>query len=159
MTPQRAAFLANLVLIAHFLLVAFVVVGLLLVLLGGLLRWQWIRNFWFRAAHFALVVIIVLESVFGIVCPLTTWEKNLRELAGEEGLVELERQGFIVYYARKILFFPDALAWDAETLMWLYVGFGVLVLVSIVAFPPRWPIRQRSLVALGTEHNRSASPG
>lgn len=139
MTPSTAATLANLVLLIHFALVAFVVSGLVLVCLGGLLRWNWVRNFWFRCIHLLLVVVIVLESIFGIVCPLTTWEKELRERAGDLGVVELERQGFIIYYARKVLFLPDNLEWDDKTLMWVYVGFGIAVLASVILVPPRWP--------------------
>ncbi|MCS7166983.1 MAG: DUF2784 domain-containing protein [Gemmatales bacterium] len=139
MSARTAAFLANVILLVHFALVAFVVAGLLLTLLGGCCRWSWVRNFWFRATHLALVVVIVLEAIFGIVCPLTTWESQLRALAGDEGVVELERQGFIIYYARKILFFPDELAWDAQTLMWIYIGFGAVVVLSVVLVPPRWP--------------------
>ncbi len=35
---------ANLVLITHVAYVAFVVIGLLLILLGGFCGWKWIRN-------------------------------------------------------------------------------------------------------------------
>ncbi|GBD36274.1 hypothetical protein HRbin36_01395 [bacterium HR36] len=147
-TPQQAAFLADAILLLHFVLVAFVVAGLVFVLVGGLLRWAWVRHFWFRAVHLALVVVIVLESVFGIVCPLTSWEKQLRQFAGEAGAVELERQGFIIYYARKLLFFPDALEWEARTLTWVYLGFGALVAISLLAVPPRWPRRRSTTVAV-----------
>lgn len=142
MTPQTLALLANVLLLLHFTLVAFVVLGLLFILLGGLLRWSWVRNFWFRLVHLLLVAVIVLESAFGITCPLTTWEVQLRQKAGEVAAIELERQGFIIYYVSKTLFLGDTLDLNAETLMWLYIGFGAVVLASLFLIPPRWPRRR-----------------
>ena len=43
--------LANAVLIVHVCIVLFIIGGLVLTLIGGLRRWAWVRNFWFRAAH------------------------------------------------------------------------------------------------------------
>ena len=40
--------LADAILVAHVALVAFVICGLLVTLLGGLCRWRWVRNPWFR---------------------------------------------------------------------------------------------------------------
>ena len=39
---------ADTVLLIHALFVAFVVLGLLLILVGGLLHWPWVRNRLFR---------------------------------------------------------------------------------------------------------------
>ena len=43
--------LADLIVAIHAAYVAFVVVGLLLILLGVACGWQWVRNWWFRIAH------------------------------------------------------------------------------------------------------------
>jgi hypothetical protein len=43
--------LADAVLALHVAFVCFVVIGLLLVLAGGALRWSWVRNPWFRWSH------------------------------------------------------------------------------------------------------------
>ena len=139
MTPELAAFLANLVLILHALLATFVVGGWLITVIGGLCGWQWVRNFWFRAIHLLVVSVIVLESVFGTVCPLTRWEEQLRNLAGQEGTDELEQLGFLLYYLRRILFLPDHWEWSQTVLMWAYIAFGVGVLATWIFFPPRWP--------------------
>ncbi len=69
-------------LVAHFAYVAFVVVGLLVIWTGYFLRWSFVRNFWFRFAHLGCMGVVVVESVFGVTCPLTTWEMQLRLLAG-----------------------------------------------------------------------------
>ncbi len=77
--------LADVILVVHFTFVAFVVLGLLAVWTGRFLRWSWVRNFWFRLAHLLAIGIVAAESLGGIVCPLTTWEARLRELAGVTG--------------------------------------------------------------------------
>jgi len=43
--------LADIVLVVHFAFVLFVVGGLVLIWIGVVLRWAWVRNFWFRVAH------------------------------------------------------------------------------------------------------------
>lgn len=142
MTPELAAFLANLILILHALLATFVVGGWLVTVVGGLCRWQWVRSFWFRVLHLLVVGVIVLESVFGMVCPLTRWEEQLRSLAGQEGTDELEQLGFLLYYLRRILFLPDHWEWSQTVLMWVYIAFGVGVLATWIFFPPRWSRRR-----------------
>jgi hypothetical protein len=77
-------FLADMVVAFHVAYVAFVVVGQLLILLGWLLGWKWIRNFWFRLLHLLAIGIVAFESMATIVCPLTTLESYLREQAGQE---------------------------------------------------------------------------
>ena len=79
-------FWADVVVLVHALYVAFVVAGLVVVLVGAALRWRWIRNFWFRIVHLSMIGIVVMESLAGMVCPLTTWEAALREKAGDDAL-------------------------------------------------------------------------
>ncbi len=76
--------LADLVLVAHFLFVSFVVGGFALILAGAALSWSWIRNRAFRIAHLAAIGVVVAESLAGIACPLTLWEDALRR-AGPGG--------------------------------------------------------------------------
>ena len=47
--------LADGVLVLHFLIVAFIVIGLVLILAGGMLSWRWIGNLWFRLLHLAAI--------------------------------------------------------------------------------------------------------
>ncbi|MEE3229454.1 MAG: DUF2784 domain-containing protein, partial [Planctomycetota bacterium] len=75
--------LAHIVLVIHFAFVSFVVVGLLLTWIGYFLNWSFVRNFYFRAAHILAMGVVLLEALFGIVCPLTTWEIQLRKLGGQ----------------------------------------------------------------------------
>src|SRR3712207_3169487 len=73
---------ADVVVTAHFAFVAFVIIGQLLILAGAIFGWAWIRNFRFRALHLASILVVVLEALGGVVCPLTSWEQSLRALSG-----------------------------------------------------------------------------
>ena len=58
--------LADVVLVVHFLIVAFIVGGLILTWAGFFLGWQWVRNPAFRYLHVAaigFVVYLVLRLV------------------------------------------------------------------------------------------------
>ena len=44
--------LADIVVVIHFAYVAFVVLGLVAVLMGYVFKWNWVRNRWFRLTHF-----------------------------------------------------------------------------------------------------------
>lgn len=83
--------LADFVVIAHACFVAFVVFGQLAILAGSLLKWKWVRNLTFRCLHLAAILVVVLEAWWGITCPLTTWEGELWERAGETAERRLHR--------------------------------------------------------------------
>ena len=123
--------LADALLIVHAGFVAFVVLGLLLVWIGGALRWKWVHNRTFRVIHLACIVFVAGQAVLGEICPLTTWESQLREAAGQQGYGDY---GFIAYYISSILFY--------EAPMWVftvcYVAFALLVLASFWIVPVRW---------------------
>ena len=72
---------ADLLLIGHVLFVAFVVFGLILILIGKPLNWAWVRNPWFRLAHLAAIGIVALQSWLGLICPRTKLEMTLRDRA------------------------------------------------------------------------------
>ena len=59
--------LADFVLIVHFGIVLFVLLGMLLTLIGLAARWRWVHNFWFRTAHLITIVIVVLQAWLGVV--------------------------------------------------------------------------------------------
>ena len=70
--------MADVLLVVHFLIVAFIVGGLLLVWIGAALGWRWVRNPWFRYLHLGAIAFVAAEALFGVMCPLTVWEDTLR---------------------------------------------------------------------------------
>ncbi|MBI3467660.1 MAG: DUF2784 domain-containing protein [Planctomycetes bacterium] len=130
--------LADLVVAVHFAYVAFVIIGLLLTLAGAVLHWRWVRNFWFRVIHLAMIGVVIAEVWCGIVCPLTTWENKLRELAGQASY----RGGFIANLLHDWMFF-QAEPW-VFTLC--YTLFGLAVLAAFLLAPPQLPARLRTAI-------------
>ncbi len=121
--------LADMVLLAHFGLVVFVVGGLAVILVGNLLGWRWVNNPWFRFAHIAAIAVVVAESWLGITCPLTTLESWLRAQAGSSGY----DASFIEHWVQRILF-HEAPPWVFAS---AYTAFGLLVAAAWWYFPPR----------------------
>ncbi len=125
------SYLADAVVVAHFAYVAIVVLGLAAILLGAVLRWRWVRNFWFRAVHLAMIGIVAVEAMFGVVCPLTSLEHKLRGMAGET----------VAAGSFMGRLFHDLLFYEAEPWVFtmLHLGFAALVLATFIFVPPRWP--------------------
>ena len=128
--PEHPAylFLANAVLVVHLAVVVFVVVGLVLVIVGNLLKWHWVNHLSFRLAHLSAIAIVVLESWFGFTCPLTTLEMWLRAKAN----VVAYGGGFVEHWLQQLLYY--------EAPPWVFVVgyslFGLLVLATWWYFPP-----------------------
>lgn len=129
--------LADIVLVLHFAVVVFVVGGLMAVLVGNWLGWRWVNNLWFRLAHLAAIGYVVVQSWFGITCPLTTLESWLREQAGLPSYSE----SFIEHWVQGLLFY-QAPFWVFAL---VYTVFGALVLLSWWFYPPRRPASQRQI--------------
>jgi len=122
---------ADAVVFVHFGYVAFVVLGLLAVLVGITFRRDWVRNFTFRLLHLAAIGLVVVESWSGITCPLTTLEQDLRRLAGETSYA-----GSFIGTLVHNLFFFDAPEWVFTI---CYTLFGLLVVATFILSPPRRP--------------------
>lgn len=116
---------ADALLVAHFLLAAFIVGGLPLVWLGAAAGWRWIRNPWFRSLHLAAIGIVALEALLGVVCPLTVWEDLLRG--------SLQPQSFVGRWVQRLLYY-DAPEWLFAA---LYVAWALATLITLWLVPPR----------------------
>ncbi|MCP3906293.1 MAG: DUF2784 domain-containing protein [Planctomycetes bacterium] len=121
--------LADLVLVVHAAFVGFVVLGLVLILVGATLRWGWVRNLWFRVLHLTAIVGVVIQSWFGLVCPLTTLENRLRWEAGDRTYTA----GFIADWLHRLLFYE----FEPWVFTIVYSVFGVCVLAAFIFAPPR----------------------
>ena len=113
---------ADTVLLLHVVFVAFVIAGLLFILAGRVVGWSWVRNRGFRVAHLAAIGVVVLQSWFGAICPLTTIEMTLRDRAGDTTYPGT----FIAHWLESVLYY-EAPAWVFAL---CYTVFGALVIAS-----------------------------
>lgn len=127
--------LADLVVCLHLAYVAFVVVGLLLIVIGGICHWRWTRNSSFRLIHFSMIGVVVVEALLKITCPLTTLESYLRRQSGEA----TQAGSFVGRMAQELLFYD----FSPSVFTAIYCVFGALVLSTFLCFPPNFMIRRR----------------
>jgi hypothetical protein len=144
-------YLPDLILIVHFLYFLFCVLGEVFIL--AVAGWEkgrvyadsapfpagkgknsraygWIQNRTFRVLHLIAVGIVGLESLFGVLCPLTVWEYMARRASGEGAEEEIP---FLSRIIRSLLFY-DFPPWVFTA---LYVGFSILVIGTFILIPPR----------------------
>jgi polyferredoxin len=112
---------ADALLVLHFVIAAFIVVGLLLIWLGAALGWRWIKNPWFRYSHLGAIAFVAAEALLGIACPLTVWEDLLRGGVRPESFVARWVHYFLYYRAPEWLFTVAYLAWAAATAVTLWL--------------------------------------
>ncbi len=117
--------LADIVLIVHFLYVLFVVGSLPIIWIGAYYQKSFVRNPWFRYLHLAAILFVVVESLLGIVCPLTVLENTLRQIETESSFIHL--------WVHQILFyrFPE------YVFTIIYVLFASLVAATFIWVPPK----------------------
>ena len=121
--------LADFIVALHCCFVGFVVIGQIFIWIGVVLQWRWIRNPWFRISHLLAILVVGLEAVGHIACPLTVWEHQLRELAGQP----IEKSSFIGRLLHAAIFVNV----DSTTLDRLHIVFALLVLGTFLLWPPR----------------------
>jgi hypothetical protein len=141
-----ASFLADVLVVIHWGVVAFVVGGQLL-FIAGAIDWRLVgtderapglrglivratRNPWIRIGHLVTMAWIVVNTWLGKLCFLTVWEYALRDLAGEA-------RGEASFIERWL---ADALYVEAPWWVFVavYTGFFALVIATLMVAPPRW---------------------
>jgi hypothetical protein len=120
--------LADAVVVVHAAYVAFVVGGLFAILIGGAIGWLWTRNFAFRAVHLAAIALVCIESIVGVMCPLTSLEDWIRRRGGSARYPD----DFIGYWAHRLIFY-DFPPWIFTV---AYIAFAVLVAITFILLPP-----------------------
>ena len=116
---------ADAVLVVHFLVAGFVVLGLIAVWIGALAGWSWVRHRGFRFLHLAAIAFVAAQALLGQACPLTVWEDALRGGA---------RPGsFVGRWVYRLLYY-DAPEWLFALLYLLWAG---ATLVTLRLVPPR----------------------
>ena len=123
--------LADLIVVIHAGYVGFVVLGAPAILFGAWRGYGWARNFWFRGVHLLMIGVVALEAIFGILCPLTEWEDQLRAAGGQK----VEEGSFIGRWAHELIFVDLS----PSVLTACYCLFAAVVIGLFVLIPPRRP--------------------
>ncbi|HBO45805.1 MAG TPA: DUF2784 domain-containing protein [Planctomycetaceae bacterium] len=123
--------LADLIVVIHAGYVGFVVLGVPAILFGAWRGYGWARNFWFRGVHLLMIGVVALESIFGILCPLTEWEDQLRASAGQD----VEEGSFIGRWTHELIFVDLS----PGVLTACYCLFAAVVIGLLFLIPPRRP--------------------
>lgn len=125
--PYQA--LADAVLLLHFGVVLFVVLGLPAIIIGNRAGWSWVNGFWLRLAHLLAIVVVALQAWLGQYCPLTILESWLREQGGQSAY----SSSFIEHWVQRVLYYEASL-WVFAA---IYTGFGLLVAWAWWRYPPQ----------------------
>ena len=88
---------------------------ILFVVCGGFLAWRWRKVAWI---HLPVVCWGTIIEFFGLICPLTPLENDLRLLAGDRGY----QGGFIEHYVIPVIY-------PAELTIRHQIVLGILVLL------------------------------
>jgi hypothetical protein len=129
--------LADLVAVSHGAYVVLVVAGFAAILVGCPARWRWVRNIYFRILHLAMILLVCLEVIIGITCPLTRLESALRLQAGRTAY----GRDFVGYWFDRIIF-HDAPPW---VFVAAYLTFGAVVILTFWLVPVRFAPPEASL--------------
>jgi Protein of Unknown function (DUF2784) len=128
MSPGLLATLVLAVLAAHVAVIAFNVFGLVVIPLGGWLGWRFVRIFWWRALHLALLAVVALQALFGRACFLTLWQAALEQGTGGPA----SRQPLIARWIDSVIFWNLPIAFFAA----LYVAVLLYALALWRLVPP-----------------------
>lgn len=112
--------------VAHFLLAAFVVSGLLVIPIGYKIGWTWVRNRRLGVSQASLIGFITAETIVGLTCPLTTLEHNLR---GDSPV-----RSFVGHWVERVLY------WDLPHEIFINLYF--LCFAWVVFLWKRFPTRE-----------------
>jgi len=122
-------FLADVIAIIHLGYVIYVILGFILIVVGIILRWKWIRNLPFRITHLLAIVGVACEALLGVNCPLTVLEFKLRYASN----LSEEKVSFIGTIIDSLLYY-NAPGWLFTI---VYVAFAITVIITFIIAPPK----------------------
>ena len=128
--------LADLLLVFHSAIVAFVILGQILFMIGGVRGWCWVRNLWLRLVHLGTIAFVTIQAWLGELCPLTIWEYELRRADGQD----VTEMSFVEYWVGQALY-HDLPGW---VFIAAYTTFAALVAFTWWWIPPRRAGQERA---------------
>ena len=125
------AWLADLILYIHFAVMLCVVAPVPIMIMGWIINWTAIRNFWFRMIHLGLIGSVLLFHFTMEYCPLTVWEQYMRDQVGFGQQMDSPIRDCLSFF----------LYWDCEPWVFTvtYTVFGCLIVFLLYWIPPRNP--------------------
>jgi hypothetical protein len=115
----------------HLAWVLIVLLGLVLILVGAARGWAWVRSPWWRGLHLGMILLVIARAtLWSDECPLTTWERDLRSLGGQENY-----EGSPVGWFLHAVIHPPL---PTAVFPVIYIAFGTLVLATFWFVPIRW---------------------
>jgi hypothetical protein len=129
MHAQLYSLLAQLVLAVHVGIILFNVAGLVLIPLGAWRGWSFVRIWWWRALHLAILALVAVQALLARACFLTLWQSALQRDAGETA----SSAPLIQRWIHDLLFWPLPLWFFAV----LYVAVWLYALLLWRLVPPR----------------------
>lgn len=115
MNSALLAGLADAVLWLHVMVVLFNVFGLVVVPIGAWRGWKFVRVFWWRALHLAMLAVVAVQAVFGRACFLTIWQSDLLQQAGNA----VSNAPLIQRWVTRLIFWPMPL--------WVFVALYLAI--------------------------------
>jgi hypothetical protein len=122
-------FLADVIAIIHLGYVIYVILGFILIVVGIILRWKWIKNLPFRITHLLAIVGVACEALLGVNCPLTVLEFKLRYASN----LSEEKVSFIGTIIDSLLYY-NAPGWLFTI---IYTAFAITVIITFIIAPPK----------------------
>ena len=120
------------VLALHLAIIAFNVAGCVLIPIGALLRWRWVREFWWRLAHLLSLAAVALQALLGRTCFLTIWQGDVSGASHVQPL--------IASWINRLIYWPLPL--------WVFAVAYVVVFAYVIALwifvRPRMPWRREA---------------
>lgn len=105
------------ILVLHLAIIAFNVVGCVLIPIGAWRGWRWVRAFWFRSAHLLSLAVVALQAILGRACFLTIWQGDVSGAT--------QTQPMIAGWIDRLIYWPLPL--------WVFAVAYVVVFVYVIA--------------------------
>ena len=118
---------ADIILYVHFLIFLMVILPVPMIVIGRIYHWKFVHKSWFRIGHVILIGLVLLFHFTMGICPLTTWEYQIR-------YEQLSRnsQDYLIKQIVVSILYPDFEPW---VFTMLYVSFGLIVLTLFYFVP------------------------
>ena len=118
-------YIADFILITHFVVIIFITSLFIMIPIGYKFNWLFLKNKSLRTFHLGLMILVTLETIFGIACPLTYLENFF--------LQKVQDELFLTYWLSKVIY------WDLPS-SFFTISYLICLIWTIKMwqlFPPK----------------------